>query len=157
LVIWEKELGPDHPDVATSLTNLGNLAQRQGRFDVARDYQERALAIWEKTLGPDHPDGSHALTGIGLAMLGQANPSEAIPYLERALAIHTATGADSIHLAEIRFALARALWDAGPETGRDRERATALAALAHEAFAEAGEGSAKQFEEVLAWEAEHSS
>ncbi len=55
LAIWEKALGPDHPAVATSLNNLGELYRAQGRYAQAEPLYKRALAIWEKALGPDHP------------------------------------------------------------------------------------------------------
>jgi tetratricopeptide (TPR) repeat protein/tRNA A-37 threonylcarbamoyl transferase component Bud32 len=157
LAILEKALGPDHPNVASVLTNLGVVARKQGKFKEARGYHERALAIREKALGPDHPNVASPLVGLGQVMLGEGNPSEALPLLERALTIRTATEVGPTDLAETRFVLARALWDAGPEAGRDRERAKALAELAHTAFAEAGEGSAKTLEEVQAWQREHAS
>ena len=55
LAIGEKALGPDHPDVATSLNNLAELYRAQGAYARAEPLYERALAIWEKALGPDHP------------------------------------------------------------------------------------------------------
>ncbi len=56
LAIWEKALGPDHPDVAASLNNLASLYHAQGAYERAKPLYERALAIREKALGPDHPD-----------------------------------------------------------------------------------------------------
>jgi tetratricopeptide (TPR) repeat protein len=55
LAIYEKALGPDHPDTANSLNNLGLLLQEQGDLAGARPHYECALAISEKALGPDHP------------------------------------------------------------------------------------------------------
>jgi tetratricopeptide (TPR) repeat protein/predicted Ser/Thr protein kinase len=155
LVNMERALGPDHPDVAGTLHNLSSVAQREGKYDEARGYSERALAIMEKAVGPDHLYVAFPLTGLGGAILGQSNPSEALPHLERALTIRTANHADPMDIAETRFALARALWDAAPEAGRDRDRATTLAELARTAYVEAGEVKAKQLEEVQAWEREH--
>lgn len=43
LAIYEKVLGPDHPDVATSLNNLGFLLQAMGDLKGAKLYYERAL------------------------------------------------------------------------------------------------------------------
>lgn len=54
LVIDEKALGPDHPDVATSLDNLAVLYCVQGQYALAQPLHKRALAIREKVLGPDH-------------------------------------------------------------------------------------------------------
>ena len=48
LAILEKALGPDHPDVAVSLNNLGELYRAQGRYAQAEPLYKRSLAIWEK-------------------------------------------------------------------------------------------------------------
>jgi Tfp pilus assembly protein PilF len=55
LAIREKALGPDHPDTAQSLNNLGYLLKTRGDLVGARPYFERALAILTARLGPDHP------------------------------------------------------------------------------------------------------
>ena len=41
LVIWEKALGPDDPNVATSLNNLATLYGLQGRYDEAEQLFKR--------------------------------------------------------------------------------------------------------------------
>ena len=56
LAIREKALGPDHPDVATSLNNLALLLQKKGNYAAAEPLCRRALAIYEKALGTNHPD-----------------------------------------------------------------------------------------------------
>ena len=56
LSIREEALGPDHPDVAISLNNLGELYREQGRYQDAEPIFQRAIRIREKALGPDHPD-----------------------------------------------------------------------------------------------------
>ena len=45
LAIWEKALGPDHPDVATALNNLAALYDDQGRYADAEPLYKRSLAI----------------------------------------------------------------------------------------------------------------
>ena len=88
LSIGEKVLGPDHPDTATGLNNLGHLLQSQGDLAGARPYYERALAIREKALGPDHPDTATSLNNLGYLLREQGDPAGARPYYERALAIN---------------------------------------------------------------------
>ncbi len=56
LAIDETNLGPEHPDPATSLNNQAGLLQAQGELAAARPLFERALGIRERVLGPDHPD-----------------------------------------------------------------------------------------------------
>jgi tetratricopeptide (TPR) repeat protein len=62
LAINEKALGPEHPDTASSLNNLGYILQAQGDPGGAWPYFERALAIREKALVPFHR-GYDSLTG----------------------------------------------------------------------------------------------
>ncbi len=64
LAIWEKALGPDHPDVALSLNNLALLYRTQGQYAEAEPLYKRSLAIWEKALGPDHPNVATSLNNL---------------------------------------------------------------------------------------------
>jgi tetratricopeptide (TPR) repeat protein len=43
LIIREKALGPDHPDVAVSLNNLGELYRAQGRYADAEPLYKRSV------------------------------------------------------------------------------------------------------------------
>ena len=56
LAVRERVLGPEHPDTAAGLNNLGALLVELGRVDEGRPFLERALAIYTARLGPDHPD-----------------------------------------------------------------------------------------------------
>jgi tetratricopeptide (TPR) repeat protein len=47
LAIREKQLGPDHPNVALSLFNLADLYRTQGHYADAESLYNRSLAIWE--------------------------------------------------------------------------------------------------------------
>jgi hypothetical protein len=60
--VCEKELGPVHANVATSLNNPAMLCQTQGRYAEAELQHKRALAIRKKALGPGF--ARHALTVI---------------------------------------------------------------------------------------------
>ncbi len=66
LVIYEKVLGPNHLDVATSLNTLAFFYDKQGRYADAEPLYKRALAIREKALGPDHPDVALLLNNLAL-------------------------------------------------------------------------------------------
>ena len=48
LTIYEKVLGPEHPDVATSLANYAALLRKTGRADEAAAMEARAQAISAK-------------------------------------------------------------------------------------------------------------
>ena len=56
LAIDEKAFGPDHPNVAIRVNNLGMVLKDLGDLDGARKAYQRALAIFEMVLGADHPN-----------------------------------------------------------------------------------------------------
>jgi tetratricopeptide (TPR) repeat protein len=55
LAISQKQLGPRHPDTATSLNNLAVLYAYMQRFADAVVMMSEVISIWEEILGPDHP------------------------------------------------------------------------------------------------------
>jgi len=58
LALRIRALGPEHPDVALSMHNLGICLLREDKVknrDQAVALGKKALAVWEKTLGPKHP------------------------------------------------------------------------------------------------------
>ena len=55
LAISLKQLGPDHPDVATSYNNIAFLYKTKKALPKAKEYWEKAHAILLKNLGPNHP------------------------------------------------------------------------------------------------------
>jgi tetratricopeptide (TPR) repeat protein len=66
LAIWEKTLGPEHPNAAKSLNNLAGLYYNQGQYAKAEPLYQRTLAIGEKALGPEHPDVATRLNNLAL-------------------------------------------------------------------------------------------
>jgi CHAT domain-containing protein/Tfp pilus assembly protein PilF len=87
LSIRERELGPNHPDVAVALDNLANLYRIQGRHADAESLLQRSLEIREQALGSDDPDLAGTLLNLGALYLDQDRDAEAEPLLLRALAI----------------------------------------------------------------------
>jgi len=83
----EKDLGPEHPDVAESLSNLAILYNQQGDYDKAQPLYERALTIWERVQGPNSSDVAHTLTDLAVLHLEQGRDEVGRPLLERALEI----------------------------------------------------------------------
>ena len=63
--MYEQQLGPLHPDTATSLNNLAALYDRQGQYEQAESLYQRALTIREQQLGPLHPDTAQSLNNLG--------------------------------------------------------------------------------------------
>jgi tetratricopeptide (TPR) repeat protein len=109
LALVEKALGPDHPDVATSLNNLADLYRAQGRYADAEPLYKRSLAIHEKVLGPDHPNVALSLNNLAGLYLTQGRYAEAIPLAQRALTIRErALGPDHPDIDFARAARTRA-------------------------------------------------
>ncbi len=131
--ILENGLGAGHPELATQLSNRGEILNALGRDRDARASFEKALIIWERELGLDNRNLAYALTGIGVSYIAEGDPGSAIVPLERAFKIREAHETDPSRRAETRFALARALWEAG----RDRARARLLAQQARDSYAQA--------------------
>jgi serine/threonine-protein kinase len=146
LAIRQKRLGPGHALVAESLRWQGVALTRLGRHAEGREKLERALAIGEKALGAEHPELAWPLHSQAELLLARGRPREALAPLERALKL--APGGES--LAEVRFALARVLWEARDE---ERPRAVELATQALEHWQRSG--NAARHARATQWLAEH--
>ena len=118
LLIREKALGPDHPDVAASLNNLAWLYNFQGRYGEAKPLCWRSFLIREKALGPDHPNVAGSLNNLAWLYYSQGRYREAEPLYLRSLGIwEKAVGPDHPNMAASLNNLA-ALYDS---QGRDGE------------------------------------
>jgi len=87
LAIWEKALGPGHPNVAMSLNNLANLYHRQGKYAEAEPLYQRALAIDEEALGPEHPNVATSLENYADLLRKMDRTAEAEKLEQRVRAI----------------------------------------------------------------------
>ncbi|MFD1145508.1 FxSxx-COOH system tetratricopeptide repeat protein, partial [Saccharothrix hoggarensis] len=77
LAIDEAVYGPDHPEVATRLNNLGHVLSDLGRPGDAQPLLERALAITEAAYGPDHPEVATRLNNLGHVLSDLGRPGDA--------------------------------------------------------------------------------
>jgi tetratricopeptide (TPR) repeat protein len=84
LEVARKNVGPDHPDVATSLNNLALLYHTQGHYAQAEPLYKRALAIWEKALGPDHPNVATSLENLAVLHRARKRDAQALELEKRA-------------------------------------------------------------------------
>ena len=87
LSMYEKILGPDHPNVVTSRGNLAKLYSDQGKYSLAEPLLKRALERSEKVLGPDNPAVATDLNKLGGLYEAQARYAEAESLYRRALGI----------------------------------------------------------------------
>jgi eukaryotic-like serine/threonine-protein kinase len=83
-LVQTKLLGPDHPDLASTLEHEATIGVMTGQFDRALADYKQALAIAERSLGKAHPQIAIILGGMGQAYFAQEKYAEALPYLERA-------------------------------------------------------------------------
>ena len=87
LEVAEKDVGPNHPDVALSLNNLALLYATQGQYAQAEPLYRRSLAISERALGPDHPDVATSLENLAALYRATQRIAEAEKLEERAARI----------------------------------------------------------------------
>jgi nucleoside phosphorylase/tetratricopeptide (TPR) repeat protein len=85
--LFEVIYGPDHPETAIILDNLGNVAREAGDFSDACHLQERALRIAELHLGPVHPEVARILGSLGNSAQSRGDLAGARRLLDRALSI----------------------------------------------------------------------
>jgi len=90
LAIDEAVYGPDHPDVAICVNNLGDVLKALGDMEGAKKKFERALAIGEAAYGPDHPTVAIYVNNLGDVLQDLGNLEAAKKMFERALAIDEA-------------------------------------------------------------------
>jgi len=87
LSIRERELGPDHPEVASSLFVLANIYDGRGDYARTEPLYLRALEIREKALGPDHISVSQILNNMGVVYIDRGEYAKAQAAFERTLDI----------------------------------------------------------------------
>jgi tetratricopeptide (TPR) repeat protein/tRNA A-37 threonylcarbamoyl transferase component Bud32 len=154
LEIREAALAPDHPSIATSIVNLATVHDDMQEWDRARELYEASIPRLEAALGPEHPHLGYPLIGLAGIALAQSRPGDAVPLATRGLQVRESANAPAAALAEARIFLARALWDAPSESGRDRERARRLAKMARDLWAET-EGASEAITASETWLAAH--
>jgi tetratricopeptide (TPR) repeat protein len=87
LSIREQQLGPDHPNTATTLNNLAVLYRSQGKYEQAEPLYLRSVQIYEQQLGPDHPNTATTLNNLAVLYRNQGKYELAEPLYVRALRI----------------------------------------------------------------------
>jgi tetratricopeptide (TPR) repeat protein len=87
LELAEAAHGPDHPDVANALQELGRAWLDTGKPVNARNLLERALSINERHFGPDDHILVNTLSVLGGAWKDLGQPAKALDMFERVLRI----------------------------------------------------------------------
>src|SRR5580704_17723089 len=96
----QRDLGPDHPDLAADLRALGRLAHDLGDFQDAQSLLHRALALYTESVGAEHPETATTINHIGLVLHDLADLDAAAAAFERALALdEQALGREHVNVA----------------------------------------------------------
>jgi len=120
LALAERHYPADHPEISTSLSNLGVLLRNLGgreNLEHASGHHARALAIDEKARGPEHPEVAKKLSNLAAVLKelgGAENLEKASAHLARGLAIGEKTlGPEHPEVAARLSILALVLRDLG--------------------------------------------
>jgi len=114
LVEWQqKNLGPEHPETAGTLTWAGSLLLKTSQEKAAERAFEKASEIWEKT-GIACWGAYNANLQLGQTLIKSGAYAKAIPILRRAVSIAEKTyKPDSKEVADSLAALSKALSKTG--------------------------------------------
>ena len=144
--MFARGYGAASVEAAYTLSNRGEYMIDVGRAAEAISLLRQAATQWQAHTSPDNANLGYPLTALGRALLAAGRPDEAVTTLERALALRARETGLAL-VAETRFALARALWEANG----DRPRALTLSAQARAAYV--AEGDAARVAAVDTWRA----
>jgi tetratricopeptide (TPR) repeat protein len=87
LAAAEAALGPEHPMVATLLSNVGTGRLNAGDVDAARPLLERAVELHERRHGATHPNTATALLVLSVVRVRDGRLADARGLADRAIAI----------------------------------------------------------------------
>jgi CHAT domain-containing protein/Tfp pilus assembly protein PilF len=79
--------GPDHPNVASTLNNMGIVAGDRGDYQTAQKYLDEALAIKLKMLGNGHIETARTIHNLGNLAYTKGDYPAARKYYDDALSI----------------------------------------------------------------------
>jgi serine/threonine protein kinase/tetratricopeptide (TPR) repeat protein len=81
----QAELGPDHPDTLTTVSNLALAYEMVGKHDLALPLLEETLKLTKARLGPDHPDTLNSMGGLAHGYQAVGKMDLALPLFEETL------------------------------------------------------------------------
>src|SRR5262249_26271911 len=81
----------DHPELAASLNNLGEVLQNRGQYAEAQPHHREALEMYRRLyLQQDHPDLARSLNNLAAMLRAQGKHADAEPFYREALAMYRA-------------------------------------------------------------------
>ena len=102
LELRQRELGPNHIDVAIVYCNLGYLYSKEGHFELSIKAYERALEVYRQNPKALHVGAARAWRGVGLVYLSLKEYKNAIDAFDKALEIQIkVAGRNSINASKM--------------------------------------------------------
>jgi tetratricopeptide (TPR) repeat protein len=146
VAIYRAAYGNESPLLWVVLGLRGEALALLGRTEEAERELRVSLERAEGLYGAEHSWTAVALNSLGEVLVSRGNLREAIPTLEKALGIRARLEPGQETLAETRFALGRALWEAA----QDRPRALALVRSSRDTYTSL-HGHERQIAAIDAW------
>ena len=87
MTVLAQRLGQDHPEMATSWRQIGELQETMGEYDKAVSLYQKALHILEKKRGADHPALAGILDKLAALCMELEMEKQAVPLYERLVRI----------------------------------------------------------------------
>ena len=91
LAVRKQVLGPEHPDVALMVHNLGMVARQFDRYEEAERYYLEALRLRIQATGPQHSDVGISYNNLGNLAFFRKRFDEALVYAQKAMVIFEKT------------------------------------------------------------------
>ena len=86
--VAKRALGPEDPETAAALNNLGLLYRKIGDYAKAEPLLQEALRIRQKVLGPEDPDTATSLNNLAVLYYAIHEYAKAEPLFQEALRIY---------------------------------------------------------------------
>ncbi|WP_028581010.1 tetratricopeptide repeat protein [Desulfogranum japonicum] len=91
MTVFSQQLGQDHPEMATSWYQIGELQETIGEYDKAISLYRKALEILEKQYGEEHPVLASVLSKLAALCVELEMERESVPLYERLVTIREKT------------------------------------------------------------------
>jgi len=87
MTVLAKQLGQDHPEMATSWYQIGELQETLGEYDKAVSLYKKSLEILEKKRGQDHPVLANIIDKLAALCMELEMEKQAVPLYQRLVRI----------------------------------------------------------------------
>jgi serine/threonine-protein kinase len=87
LKLRKRILEPIHPDIASTLSDLGMIYNKKGNFDRAESMYRQALEMHQKLYGDLHPDTARSMSGLAIVIEDKGNYAKSEPLHRKVLEI----------------------------------------------------------------------